>query len=416
VRVLIAGGGIGGLVTALSLHKAGIPCTVFESVAELKPLGVGINLLPHAVKALTDLDLLDSLGEIAIRTAALSYFNKFGQQIWSEPRGLDAGYQWPQFSIHRGRLQMLLYQTVLDRLGRGAVRPAHHLADFADLGDRVAANFTDAPDGAKVATEEGDVLVGADGIHSVVRKRYYPSEGVPRFSGRILWRAVTESTPFLGGRTMIMAGHQDQKFVAYPISPEHAARGRALVNWIAELTVGGDEPPMRRDWNRRADKASFAPPFQSWRFDWLDVPALIDGAAEVFEYPLVDRDPLPRWSFGRITLLGDAAHPMYPIGSNGASQAILDAVALTEVLSRGGDPVAALTAYDDLRRGPTGTIVLTNRQNGPEQVMQLAEDRAPQGFSDIETVIPYAERAAIAARYKAIAGFDKQALNQGAKP
>jgi 5-methylphenazine-1-carboxylate 1-monooxygenase len=406
MKVLIAGGGIGGLVTALSLHQAGIEAHVFESVPEIRPLGVGINLLPHAVKALTELGLTEMLEGIAIKTAELAYFNKFGQQIWAEPRGLAAGYPWPQFSIHRGRLQMALLEAVQQRLGSGSVHTGHHLEEFADLGDRVTARFAGGP------TESGDVLIGADGIHSVVRKRFYPAEGVPKFSGRILWRAVTESPAFLGGRTMIMAGHQDQKFVCYPISPDALAQGRSLTNWIAELHVGGDEPPMRRDWNRRADKASFAPRFQSWKFDWLDVPALIDGANEVYEYPLTDRDPLPRWSFGRISLLGDAAHPMYPIGSNGASQAILDAMALTEVLTSDRDPVAALTAYDAVRREPTGKIVLTNRQNGPEQVMQIAEERAPNGFTDIEAVVPHAERAAIAARYKALAGFDKEALTK----
>jgi 2-polyprenyl-6-methoxyphenol hydroxylase-like FAD-dependent oxidoreductase len=412
MRVLIAGGGIAGLVAALALHRKGIDCTVFESVPEIRALGVGINLLPHAVKVLTELDLADALGEVAIRTAELAYFNKLGQRIWSEPRGLAAGYAWPQFSIHRGRLQMVLLDAVQVRLGREHVRTGHHLSDFTDLGDRVAATFTGEADGTKVATESGDALVGADGIHSVVRRRFYPAEGVPRFSGRILWRATTESAPFLGGRTMIMAGHQNQKFVCYPICPDALARGRSLTNWIAEFYVGGDEPPMRRDWNRRADKASFAPLFRSWRFDWLDVPALIDGAVEVFEYPLVDRDPLPRWSFGRISMLGDAAHPMFPIGSNGASQAILDAQALADALAAERNVETALTAYDWARRPPTGQIVLSNRQNGPEQVMQIAEERAPNGFTDIDAVVPLAEREAIAARYKQVAGFDKQSLGR----
>jgi 5-methylphenazine-1-carboxylate 1-monooxygenase len=399
MQVLIAGGGIGGLVTALALHKAGIECEVYESVNEIRALGVGINLLPHAVKVLTELGLADELAEVAIKTAELAYFNKFGQPIWSEPRGLAAGYTWPQFSIHRGRLQMVLLRTVEQRLGADRIHTGHHLSDFTDRGGGVTATFADG------STISADALIGADGIHSVVRRHFYPSEGVPRFSGRILWRAVTESAPFLGGRTMIMAGHQNQKFVCYPICPDALARGRSLTNWIAELHVGGDEPPIRRDWNRRADKASFAPPFQSWRFDWLDVPALIDGATEVFEYPLVDRDPLPRWSFGRVTLLGDAAHPMFPIGSNGASQAILDAQALGEAFAAHADPAAALTAYDQARREPTGQIVLSNRQNGPEQVMQIAEERAPNGFTDIDTVVPLAEREAIAARYKQVAGF-----------
>jgi 5-methylphenazine-1-carboxylate 1-monooxygenase len=263
-----------------------------------------------------------------------------------------------------------------------------------------------------VTRAEGDVLIGADGIHSVVRKSFFPHEGVPRFSGRILWRAVTEAAPFLTGRSMIMAGHQDRKFVAYPICPETAARGRSLVNWIAELTVGGEEPATR-DWNRVADRAVFAGEFAGWNWDWLDVPALIAGAAETYEYPLGDRDPLPRWSIGRVTLLGDAAHPMYPVGSNGASQAILDARALTDALAAAdGDGIAALQRYETTRLGPTSAIVLANRRNGPEQVMQIVEERAPQGFDDLDVVISRAELEAIAAEYKQIAGFDRDALNR----
>jgi 2-polyprenyl-6-methoxyphenol hydroxylase-like FAD-dependent oxidoreductase len=211
---------------------------------------------------------------------------------------------------------------------------------------------------------------------------------------------------------MIMAGHQNQKFVCYPICPDAAARGRSLINWIAELNVGGETEPMRRDWNRLADKAAFAPAFADWRFDWLDVPGLIAGAADVYEYPLVDRDPLPRWSFGRVSLLGDAAHPMYPIGSNGASQSILDARSLTDALAATDDPVAALTAYETARLGPTSKIVLANRQNGPEQVMQMVEERAPQGFTDLDAVITRAELEAVAQRYKQIAGFDRESLNR----
>jgi 2-polyprenyl-6-methoxyphenol hydroxylase-like FAD-dependent oxidoreductase len=416
MKVLIAGGGIGGLVLALGLHRAGIAAEIYESVEALRPRGVGINLLPHAVKELTALGLLDDLRRTGIETAELLYFNKYGKRIWREDRGLAAGYRWPQFSIHRGRLHMLLLATVEARLGKGALRTGHHLAEFTERGDRVEATFVDRATGEVAARAAGDVLIGADGIHSVVRKSFYPREGVPRFSGRLLWRAVTETVPFLTGRSMIMAGHQDRKFVAYPICPETAARGRSLVNWIAEMTVGGEEPATR-DWDRLADRNLFAAAYASWQWDWLDVPALIAGAGEIYEYPLVDRDPLPRWSIGRVTLLGDAAHPMYPIGSNGASQAILDARALTEALAAAaGDGVAALQRYEAARLGPTSAIVLANRQNGPEQVMQIVEERAPNGFTDLDAVIAPSELAEIAGRYKQIAGFDRDRLNQGAAP
>lgn len=410
MKLLISGGGIGGLVAAMSLHQAGHAVTVFESVPTLRPLGVGINLLPHAVKVLTGLGLADRLAEIGVATAELVYFNKFGQAIWGEPRGRAAGYHWPQYSLHRGRLQMLLLEETIARLGTGNVLTGHHLISFEETSHGVTARFIDRETGALVGEETGDALIGADGIHSVVRRHFYPAEGNPKFSGRVLWRAVSEAPPFLTGRSMVMIGYPDQKFVAYPIgtTPE----GRSVVNWIAELTVGGDEPPMKRDWNRLANKTDFAPPFQPWRFDWLDVSVLIDSADAVFEYPLVDRDPLPRWSFGRVTLLGDAAHPMYPIGSNGASQAILDAAALTEAFATTTDAREALQHYENVRLGPTSAIVLNNRQNGPEQIMQLAEERAPNGFDTVESVISREELEAIARRYKQVAGFEKDVLNE----
>jgi 2-polyprenyl-6-methoxyphenol hydroxylase-like FAD-dependent oxidoreductase len=255
----------------------------------------------------------------------------------------------------------------------------------------------------------GCALIGADGIHSVVRKRFYPDEGPPRFARRLLWRAVSATTPFLDGRTMIMAGHQDQKFVCYPISRAYANEGRALINWIAELSVPESTPALQ-DWNREVPKSRFAERFAGWRFDWLDATALIGSAAQVFEYPLVDRDPLPRWTHGRITLLGDAAHPMYPIGSNGASQAILDAEALANSL-QAHPPEDALLEYEEARRPPTSKIVLLNRQNGPEQVMQIAEERAPHGFNHVHDVISQAELEEIAARYKQTARFAVSQVN-----
>jgi 2-polyprenyl-6-methoxyphenol hydroxylase-like FAD-dependent oxidoreductase len=412
MKILLTGGGIGGLVAALSLHRAGHDVRVFESVPTLRPLGVGINLLPHAVKVLTGLGLAERLDATGVPTAELAYFNKFGQEIWAEPRGRAAGYHWPQYSIHRGRLQMLLLEETMAQLGTDAVRTGYHLASFEERGNEIVARFIDRETGQVVGEETGDVLIGADGIHSVVRKRFYPDEGEPRFSGRVLWRAVSEAPPYRSGRSMVMVGHADQKFVAYPIGT--TPDGKSIINWIAELFVGGDEPPMKRDWNRRADKADFAPPFGSWRFNWLDVPALIDATDEVYEFPMVDRDPVPRWTFGRVTLLGDAAHPMYPIGSNGASQAILDAAALTEALTGTQDAPAALRRYEDLRREPTSQIVLNNRKQGPERVMQLAEERAPRGFDHVESVIPRQELEDIARQYKIAAGFDRETLNQTA--
>jgi 5-methylphenazine-1-carboxylate 1-monooxygenase len=278
--------------------------------------------------------------------------------------------------------------------------------------------FAERTAGGRPKAVRARAVIAADGIHSVVRRHFHPHEGPPRFSGRMLWRATTEATPFLTGRSMVQAGHQDQKFVCYPISARHAREGRALVNWIAELRVPVGETPPRQDWSRKVEKSVFADPFAGWRFPWLDVPALIDGATAVYEYPMVDRDPLPRWTHGRVTLLGDAAHPMYPIGSNGASQSILDAEAIADALAAQGfgndarDPAAAFATYEAARREATGQIVLMNRQNGPDQVLQIAEERAPDGFAHVHDVIPRAELEAIAARYKQVAGFSTQQVNR----
>jgi 2-polyprenyl-6-methoxyphenol hydroxylase-like FAD-dependent oxidoreductase len=420
---LIAGGGIGGLTAALALDARGVRCRVFKATREIRPLGVGINLLPHAVRVLTRLGLDERVGAQAVETAALAYHTRLGQRIWSEPRGRGAGYDHPQFSVHRGVLQLALRDVVLLRLGRDAIVTDRAVASFAEDGDGVTVQLARREDGTVVDHARGDLLVGADGIHSAVRRQLDPQGGGVRYGGRLLWRAVTRAEPFLGGRTMIMAGHQDQKFVCYPSTPADGD-GLVDVNWIAELARPGDAPPPQ-DWSRQADRGDFREAFAGWRFDWLDVPALIDGAAAVYEYPLADRDPLERWSTARVTLLGDAAHAMYPIGSNGASQAILDAEALGAALAwtlrghRAGhlassaDAIAeALAAYEAERRPATTAIVLANRGNGPEQVMQLAEERAPDGFDDVHDVIPREELEAIAAAYKQLAGFAPEQVNR----
>ncbi len=296
LNILIVGAGPAGLTAALHLHRRGFDVSVFESVHTIQPLGVGLNLLPHAVRELTILGLDQKLAAISIPTAELSYHNKFGQLIWREPRGLNAGYRWPQYSVHRGRLQMLLLEEAQMRLGKDRIRTGCHLDSFDQGNEGVTARFIDRATGRPAREARGDVLIAADGIHSVVRRSFYPQEGAPPFSGRMLWRAVTEGPAFLTGRSMIMAGHADQKFVAYPICPDAAARGRSLINWVAELRVGGDQAPIPRDWNRRAGKEQFAPAFENWRFDWLDVPDLIAGAKAVYEFPMVDRDPVPCWS------------------------------------------------------------------------------------------------------------------------
>lgn len=414
MTVLIAGGGIGGLTLALSLHQIGIPCRVFESVPELRPLGVGINVLPHAVRELIELGLHDKLDKHGVRTKELAYFSKYGKPIWSEPRGLDAGYKWPQFSIHRGILQQILLDTAIERLGRDNILTSHHLSHFKEIDGGVRASFIDKTTGNNAGIYDGKLLIAADGIHSAIRAKLYPDEGPPIWNGRILWRGITASKAFLSGRTMIMAGHQTLKFVCYPISKEPDASGNYQINWIAEREFDPSYQWRSEDYNRAAKLDEFLHWFKDWRFDWLDVPALIQNCAHAYEYPLVDRDPVNRWTFGPVTLLGDAAHPMYPIGSNGASQAILDARTLTREILNRGETIAALEAYEAERRPATTELVQLNRRNGPEQVMTLVEERAPDGFDVVTDVLSQQELEDIANNYKRVAGFQVEALN--AKP
>ncbi|MGM4926013.1 flavin-dependent oxidoreductase [Tardiphaga sp. 804_B3_N1_9] len=414
MTVLIAGGGIGGLTLALSLHQIGVPCRVFESVPALRPLGVGINVLPHAVRELIELGLHDQLDASGVRTRELAFFSKHGKPIWSEPRGIEAGYKWPQFSIHRGRLQQILLDTAIERLGADNILTSHHLSGWTETPDGVRADFIDKATGKSAGSYDGTLLIAADGIHSVIRQKLYPQEGAPLWNGRILWRGITKGDAFLTGRTMIMAGHEILKFVCYPISQEPDANGKYDINWVAERHMPPTYEWRREDYNRAARLEEFLPWFKDWRFDWLDVPGLISNCPHAYEYPLVDRDPVDRWTFGRVTLMGDAAHPMYPIGSNGASQAILDARVLTrEILAKGEVP-AALEAYDAERRPATTDLVMLNRRNGPEQVMQIVEERAPEGFDVVTDVLSQQELEDIAANYKRVAGFQVEGLN--AKP
>jgi 5-methylphenazine-1-carboxylate 1-monooxygenase len=414
MTVLIAGGGIGGLTLALSLHQIGVPCRVFETVSALKPLGVGINVLPHAVRELIELGLLDRLDGIGVRTRELAFFSKHGKPIWSEPRGLEAGYRWPQFSVHRGKLQQVLLDAVIERLGPDNVLTSHHLTGWSETPDGIRADFVDKATGAAQLSHDGTLLIAADGIHSAIRERLYPQEGAPLWNGRILWRGITPSDAFLSGRTMIMAGHEVLKFVCYPISDQPDADRQFLINWVAERHMPPTYRWRREDYNRTARLDEFLPWFADWHFDWLDVPALIRDCPHSYEYPLVDRDPVSQWTFGRVTLMGDAAHPMYPIGSNGASQAILDARVLTREILRFGEVPAALHAYEAERRPATTDLVMLNRRNGPEQVMQIVEERAPEGFDVVTDVLSQQELEDIAANYKRVAGFQVEGLN--AKP
>ena len=403
--IVIIGAGICGLTAALSLHQAGFRPMVYESVARLAPLGVGINVLPHAVRELADLDLLESLRAIGVEIDELVYLTRHGKRIWQEPRGLAAGYAWPQVAVHRGTLQHWLLRETQKRLGPESVRFGQALVDVETHDDGVTAHLFNRTSGAAGARVEADLLLAADGIHSAVRRKFYPDEGAPKWNGVTLWRSTSQSAKVLGGRSMLWAGHARQKFVGYPIRYDPDT-GETLLNWICELKTGDGEAPPREDWNRAGRREDFLPRFADWRWAGVDVPDLVAGANDIYEFPMVDRDPLPRWTFGRTTLMGDAAHPMYPIGSNGATQAIIDARAIAFHLATAPDPAEALARYEADRREATGRIVRMNRANGPDQVMELAHERAPEVGDDLDALVPMAERQAIAEGYKVIAGFD----------
>ena len=408
MQVMVVGGGIGGLSLALSLHQAGIAVRIYESVRDPAPLGVGINLQPSAVRELIELGLGDDLAQAGIATQHLSYFNKRGQLIWTERRGLRAGYKWPQYSIHRGQLQMLLLRAVQKRVGRGNFRSGLRLTTFEQGQSRVTATFTDTQSG-RVVSDEADILVGADGIHSTVRRCLYPAEGAPRFARQILWRAAVDTEPFLDGQTMAIAGHFHQRIIAYPIGPG-ATAGNLLTNWICQISVPGEAPP-REDWNRHVAKETVLTAFGQWRLPWLDIPALIERTPQIYEFPLVDRDPVHAWTFGRVTLIGDAAHPMQPTGAQAGSQAVIDARALTAALLGASSPFQALKRYEGERRPIMSDITLRNRQFGPEAALQLVEERAPDGFSRIDDVISREELEAISSSFSTAAGLDVEAVN-----
>lgn len=410
-RIVIAGAGIGGLTAALSLHAVGLTdVTLLEAATTIEPIGVGLNILPNAVRELDELGLGGRLLDVAMATGSLSYYNRFGQLIWQEPRGKAAGHRWPQLSIHRGRLQAVLLEAVRERLGAHAVTAGSRVTGFAHRPDgTVEIEVRDASGAVSLVT--ADVLIGADGIHSGVRAAMYPGEGAPLWNRLIVWRGSTWADPFLDGRTMVIAGDRRRRAVVYPLTRPEGPSGQVLMNWAVLRRAADDEHPDRADWNRPVDPERFLADFEDLRFGWLEVPDLIRSGQEALEYPMVDRDPLPAWTSGRTTLLGDAAHAMYPMGSNGATQSVIDGRVLAAALAGHDDLTAALAAYESERRPRTTALQKAGRRMGPEVVIDIADERAPDGFDSIDSVIPPHELAQISASYARLGGSDPETVN-----
>lgn len=404
MTVLIAGGGIAGLALGLTLHEIGVPFRIFESRQVVRPLGVGINIQPNASRELIAMGLEPDLDAIGVRTREYGFYSKHGLEIWVEPRGAAAGYDWPQYSIHRGHLQMLLFRALVQRAGMDAIVCGARAQSATPTANGVRLHTTEG-------AFEGDLLIACDGIHSAIRAEMHPDEGAPIWNGAVLWRAISKAPAFRGGASMALIGHGTQRIVAYPLSEPDPETGLCDMNWIAEKVFDTTGGWSKDDWTKPVDPSVFAGDFADWAYDWFEAPALIAGASEVLEYPMVDRDPLGRWTHGRVTLMGDAAHATYPVGSNGASQAILDARHLGAAFLENGVTTDALEAYEAARRPGTSAVTLANRGAGPDAVMQWVEDRCCGQFDDIEQVVPRAELAAHADHYKTLSGMTVEAVN-----
>jgi 2-polyprenyl-6-methoxyphenol hydroxylase-like FAD-dependent oxidoreductase len=414
--VLVAGGGIGGLSVALTLHQVGVPCIVLESVAHLRPLGVGINLQPNAVRELYELGIgEEALDGIGVQTREWALVGLNGNDVYTESRGLLAGYRWPQYSLHRGGLQMLLYRTAVERLGADAVRTGMAVTGYRNHDDGCGVSaLVRTRDGTRMELD-GALLIGADGLHSAVRAQMHPDQPPIQWGGAIMWRGTTPGVPIRTGASFVGLGTHRQRVVFYPISKPDPVTGLATINWIAEITVDNAGGWRDGDWNTQVDVDDVIRHFQDWNYDWLDVPAMLRGTDEVFEYPMIDRDPVPTWVDGRVALLGDAAHVMYPTGSNGASQAVMDARVLGAAMLEHGVTSRALQAYDAQLCADISAVVLRNRGAGPFGLLNLLDERCGGVFDDIDAVIPPAERDEFMGRYKAAAGFAIEKLN-GAPP
>lgn len=410
-RVLIAGGGIGGLAMALTLNQIGVPFTVFEAVRSLAPLGVGINIQPNAVRELYDLGIdADDLDAVGVPSKEWALVGLNGNDIYSEPRGLAAGYKWPQYSVHRGELHMLLYRKLVERAGPDCVKLHHRVTGYEmEAGGSVAA-VVKRSDGREIK-ERGALLIAADGIHSDIRAQMHPDQPPINWGGAIMWRGTTTGKPIRTGSSFVGLGTHRHRMVFYPISPVDPDTGLATINWIAERTVDNSEGWKNSGWFRPVEVGEFIAHFKDWRYDWLDVPDMLGRADIAYENPMIDRDPVPTWQDRSVVLIGDAAHAMYPTGSNGASQAIMDARVMGAMMLRHGVNEGAFAAFDEKLCGPISELILRNRGAGPFGLLNLVNDRCGGAFQSIDDVIPADERNAFMAKYKQAAGFAIEQLN-----
>lgn len=410
LKIAVVGGGIAGLALALNLKRRGLACDVYESVPVVKELGVGITLLPHGMRELAALGVQAKLEAAGIENLESVFYNRYGQYIYSEPRGRYAGYAVPEVGIHRGKLHLILFDEALAELGPQHIHTGHRCTGVEQDASGATVHFADSITGAALPSVKADVVVACDGINSAIRKQLYPGEKMA-FSGINTWRGVTRHKPILTGKSYMRIGSiETGKMVIYPIVDNIDAEGNQLINWVAEIQ---SEAKTMNDWNQSGKAEDFLDIFKHWKFDWLDVPALIANASQILEYPMVDKDPVAQWTFGRITLMGDAAHPMYPRGSNGSAQSLIDARTLADQLVQNDDPLAALKSYETLRLEPTATIVRTNRSTPPDFIIMKADELSGgKPFRHIDDLISQAELKAISDNYANIAGFSRDAVSQ----